>query len=374
MNILVLSYGIIDYDGRLKELINVAENMGKVTTVCCAENRKSDESSILINTKRKKYLGLRLYSEFFLKSLLTMLNLKNIDILIVDNYFAANVGLIIKKFFKIKYVVQDVRELYFINNMNSWRGKLLVKSEVSLMKQADVVLTANEARSKIMTEYYKLEKNPIVFENIRFLEGSYNKKELDEKYKNFFKYKYNIISSGGISVARGTDRLVNAMSGMSKDYGLYIVGGGTIKDISIIKELINKLKLTNVHLIAKVPLQELKYIVNNCDIGIVNYHKKDLNNEYCASGKIYEYIGENLPIVTTDNIPLKNFCEEYEVGVADNNFKEGLLKVSKNINYYKYKVEELLKKTSVNEYNLEVAEEILSSIQLESKIHERSTK
>ena len=38
-----------------------------------------------------------------------------------------------------------------------------------------------------------------------------------------------------------------------------------------------------------------------------------MNNKYCASGKIFEFLYEGIPVVTTTNITLKTVCDEYNI-------------------------------------------------------------
>lgn len=358
MNILLISYGIKEYDGRLAEIYNVAKKLGDVTLVCCGNNNSSNVNETIIKVNKSKYLSLRLYISFICSCLRSAKKVGKIDILFSDNLFASIPALIIKKLFKPEYMIQDVRELYSYRDIKSKAGRLFYKCETILIKNADVALCANAQRSKIMIGKYKLKRVPLVFENIRFLTGEYDKKALDEKYIDCFKYRVNIVSTGGLSVLRTTDKLVSAMAKLPSDYGLYIIGEGTDEDKRIIQQIISINNLTNVMLINKVPLPELRYIVQRCDIGIVNYHKNDLNNKYCASGKIFEYLAEGLPIVTTENLPLKTITEQYGIGEADDSFHKGILKVSNNIDSYKERVDAYISEISIEKYNSKIANEI----------------
>ncbi|MBM7665257.1 glycosyltransferase involved in cell wall biosynthesis [Solibacillus kalamii] len=362
MKILLISYGIKEYDGRLSELYKVASNIGDVTIVCVGENKGNNKNENIVLMTSSKYLSIKLYLSFILLSLKTAYKMKEIDILVSDNLFASLPALLIRTLFKPKKIIQDVRELYFYKDIKNWTGKFLCKFETILMKKADVILCANHQRSKIMFEYYNLKNPPIVFENIRFLTDSFDSNILDDKYKKFFNFDVNIVSTGGISVKRNIDKLVYSMTRIPSNYGLYIIGDGTKEDMNLIEEIIRKNNLKNITIINKVPLSELRYILQQCDIGIVSYHKNDLNNRYCASGKVYEYLAEGLPIVTSENEPLKEFCGKYKVGVADDNFYNGILEVSNNISGYKNKVESFISGVSVQKYNSETANKILGII------------
>ncbi|MCM3709210.1 hypothetical protein [Sporosarcina luteola] len=361
MNVLLISYGIREYDGRLSELYELSKHLGEVTFVSCGISPSDVENEKIILKKKHKYMGVSLYLKFLYTSLITAKKMKSIDIIICDNFFASIPVLLINKLLKPKRIIQDVRELYFYEEAKSISGKLFSKFETKLMKKANIVLCANNERSEIMFSKFNLRKKPLVFENIRTLKGSFNSKVLDEKYINDFNYKINIVSTGGISVLRTTDKLVNAMSKLPSNYGLYIIGGGEESDKKIIQDIIEKHSLKNVKLISKVPLNELRYIVRNADIGIVNYHQLDLNNKYCASGKIYEYLGEGVPIVTTENPPLKQLCDNAKIGEADDFYYKGIMKVATNLSEYKENVEIYMKNISVEKYNENTARKIKNS-------------
>lgn len=369
MRILLISYGNKEYDGRLAEIRNIANNLGDVTLVCIGKDNSNDPNEKIIKLNNSKYLSLKMYINFLFLCLKTAHEMKDIDILFSDNLFASIPALLIKIIYKPKRIIQDVRELYFSKEIKSWAGKLFCKFEIILMKRADVLLCANKQRSEIMYKEYNLSKYPIVFENIRFLTGDYDKNILDEKYKSYFDYQINIVSTGGLSTIRTTDKLVSAMTKLPNNYGLYIIGDGTEDDRTLIQDIIENNDLKNVFLIKKVPLPELRYIIQRCDIGIVNYHKNDLNNKYCASGKVYEYLAEGLPIVTTENIPLKEFCEIHKVGIADDSFYNGILIVSNNIREYEKRVNSFISGVSVEKYNENIVKEILETIKYKDTIY-----
>lgn len=360
MNILLISYGIKEYDGRLKELNNVLSRIGDTEIVSCTIHKKIQDNNTVLIVDPKKHMNLITYFRFLLKCLNAAKRMKNIDLLFVDNLFASIPGHLIVKLYKVKIIVQDVRELYFIENHTSLTEKIFIYLESKFMKIANIVIAANDERAEIMKEHYKLIKKPMVYENLRVLDGNYDEEELNNKYKYLFNAKFNIVSTGGLSVKRTTDKLVEAMSKLSnKDYKLFIVGSGTEEDKNIITSIIKEKKIENIVLLGKVEMNELKYIVNQCDIGIVNYHQNDLNNQYCASGKIYEYLAEGLPIVTTENIPLMNFCNSTGTGEADNGFYKGIIKVSQNYDFYKEKVAIFLEQFSVEKNNEKLALKIL---------------
>ena len=355
MKILVISYGVAEYDGRLQELIRVAENLGQVELCCCTKTAKEglfDVDGEYLSAKT--YLG-------FCRYVLKKSRGKKFDMLFADNLFAAPPALLLRLLKRPKYLVQDVRELYFAEKMYG-SSRFFAKFERRLMKNADVVLAANEERAEIMEREFKLKKRPMVFENIRFLSGDFDEVELQKKYEGVFRYSYNLVSTSGLFMARDTDKLIASMKNLDDRFGLFFVGSSKESDVKRMREIMEEHGIQNVHLIGKVPMAELVYIVRQCQIGLVHYHKRDLNNKFCASGKIYEFLHEGLPIVTTENPPLKNFCDAYGIGIADDGFSKGIRTVAESYGAYQTRVREFVSCISVEEYNRAVAETIKAEL------------
>lgn len=358
MNILFISYGIYEYDGRTRELMEISEQLGKTQYITrgISQNTKWVKNHCIISNR-----GIFAYLKFIFHCIIKAIGINKIDILFVDNRKAIIPALIIKLIKKPKYIIQDVRELYIIDEVKHITGKIGCIIEKILIKRSDIIICANKYRAKIMKNYYKLDLEPLVYENVRALKysGRSTQNELKEKYKHYFTNNtIKIVSTSGCDMSRNTDKLVYAMDELGKKFELFLVGCENESDISKIQKIIQEKNLDNVHLINKLEIDELKYFLNNCNIGIVNYHKQDMNNIYCASGKIYEYIFEGLPVVTTENIPLVDICNAYEIGVADDDYVEGIKKVAKKYNFYSKNVEKYVNKISVENNNLELIEDI----------------
>lgn len=361
MKILIISFGNSDNDGRLLELIKAFNHIGTVSLVSTSTGTKNLTISKhkIIKVNHNNYLTYSNYFKFILMSLKEAIMKKNYDILVVDNYLASIPGMIIAKLIKPSFLIQDVRELYFVSERKSVKEKIFVFFEKLLLKKADIVIGANKERVHIMKKEHKLKELPIVFENIRLLPKVKKDSEFLEKYQYLFsKGNFNLICSGGFYLSRLTDELVKSMKFIDKNINLIIIGGGTEVDRIALENIIKKENIKNVELLGKVSLEELNYVIKNCHVGVVNYHQKDLNNIYCASGKIYEFLGDGLPVVTTNNISLKEICERYGVGVSDDDFQKSITKVYNNYSAYKANVQIFKEHLSSDNNNLKLANEI----------------
>lgn len=348
---LFLSFGIIENDGRSIELINSLNKAGKTIKVGISRDEKKvnyDRESNYLVIGDKKHLSIINYIKFTLYSMYIYLKYrKEIDVLFVDNFFSSIPAMMLIKIFRPKVVIQDRRELYFSKEMRNKSEKIMCYIEEKISRKANLVIVANNFRKKILDNFFEGEVNLVTYENIRYLPKNEEKFEFyEKKYFDIFNANSRtLISTGGASFQRMVDKLVSDFDKVEIPVKLILVGGGPKDDINKLNKMINDgQKSMDIHLIDKVPMDELRFLIKKSDVGIVNYHQKDLNNLYCASGKIYEYLEEGKPIITTENIPLKEFCEIHEVGVANNNFNESIELIFKD--YSKFQKNVYLKKSS----------------------------
>ena len=121
-------------------------------------------------------------------------------------------------------------------------------------------------------------------------------------------------------MSRTTGKLLEAMKELGGEYELLLVGENDEEDEILAGATIRELGLTNVKILPRMDQDHLKYFIENCQIGFVAYHQRDLNNKYCASGKIFEFLYEGKPVLASTNPPLKELCEKYGIGIASDDY------------------------------------------------------
>lgn len=318
IEVTLVSFSNIEKDGRLKELYKVCQALGTTQVI----DRKNE--SII------KY-----FFKLIFKS-------KNCKYLVVDNRAVIPFTLLLLLLKKFQYIIQDCREMYFLEEQKTLKSKIGCIFEKKLIKSANIILVANKYRARIMKKYYSLKIEPIVFENIRKLEDIQKEINFENKYSNFFRGdSFKIISTSGYQNTDIENQLIKAVLEMKENIKLYFIGNNKPIDQNLMAKDNKKIYFIN-----RVSLEELKYILKQVDIGYVGYEIINLNTKYCASGKIYEYLYEGLPILAYKNIPLKRFIEKYKIGVSGDNFNELINELESNYDKYKKNIERVKNKIS----------------------------
>lgn len=274
----------------------------------------------------------------------------SIDIVFADNRMACmeTLYLIFKR--RNILVIQDSRELYMIESRNSLKSNIGTMVERILMRKADYVICANRYRADYIENHISLKNKPIVYENIRKLGTDLLNDEYIKKYRWLLNMnKPIVISTSGATVERTNDRLVREFAQFDDNMVLLLVGGEPAKDKKIIEAIIREKNLKNVFILGRVSQGELQFLISHSFIGIVNYGNFDINNKYCASGKIYEFLYEGIPVVTTSNAPLSDMCNKFGIGVATEKYTDGILEVNEHYEKYREKVKLFTQKDWIEE-------------------------
>lgn len=340
MKILLISFGDVDYDGRLRSLINVFSEMGIVHAFTRGKKPLNDNSRVYNYS----------YVKFIRAAIRYAKDIGKFDWLVLDNRKATIPGLIIQKKMHPSMTIQDCRELYLMKEVKHFSGKIGCIFERKMVRRADIVICANQERAKIMKQEYGLSREPLAYENLRQLQYG-TEDEVNAAQKRLNPYlkdgEYRIVSSSGCSIKRTNDVLVKNLKNVKKPCRLFLVGDSTTEEERTIRQITKELNLDNVVVLGRLNQSELKYLISQSHIGIVNYGQYDTNNRLCASGKLFEFLYEGIPVVTTTNPPLKRICEESVVGVADDTYFDGINRVIDNYDLYRTSVERFVKSHSI---------------------------
>ena len=355
MKIVLISYGDLRFDGRLRSLLSVFSQIGDLSSFTKGE-KDQNQSRIICNSN---------YFRFIVEAVKFSNSKEKVDLLVLDNRKATIPGLLIRLFQHPKVIIQDCRELYLSREVTKIVSKIGCVFEKRMARRADIVTCANEYRADILQKEYGLTKKPLVYENLRQLqfESEEKRRKAAEKLDKYFEQdEIRIISTSGCSVKRTNDVLVENIEKVKKKCKLFLVGDSTPEDEKIIKEIINRNDSKRVVIVGRLNQTELKYLISMCHIGIVNYGQYDTNNKYCASGKLFEFLYEGLPVVTTSNPPLKKICDEEEIGVADDQYCTAINLISEKYGYYKEKVNNYIEEHTVQANDELFASEIRSRV------------
>ena len=145
---------------------------------------------------------------------------------------------------------------------------------------------------------------------------------------------------------------------------LFLVGESEKQDEQVIRNIIKSNNIDYVTILGRLNQTELKYLISQCHIGIVNYGQYDTNNKYCASGKLYEYLFEGIPVVTTTNPPLKRLCEEYNIGVSDDEYADGINAIIENYDDYCQRVKVFISSHTIVENDRKLINNLFDMVNL----------
>jgi len=342
MNILLIQYGLKNQNGRGEQLYRILKrvdpNIHRI--VVSKEKVESTENEFCIaKPKNSKYNKL-FYFFYYLSVKKICKKLRNkIDIVVLDNSEVSLLYKMVKRVLKPKHILQDMREFLFPSDTKNLLCKIIYKKEKETASKVDFVIVANQERANLLTQKISLKEKPLVLENFRSIKNiNYQDKvkEFDYKYQEVFKKPINIIYNGGLMFSRGLKDFLEAFINLnSENTNMIIIGYASPSEISYFNSFIKAHNCKNIYYFPPVKFEEMKYLLDRSQIGLIQYNKDNLNNIYCASGKIYEYLQCNLPIICSSNESLLNFCNKYKVGIASDNYLSSLKELISNYSFYR---------------------------------------
>lgn len=322
---LVVLFGTLEFDGRAQRMLEVLRNMGGDVVLIDIAPPGGAWVDVVPGIKRvsvefpQRTGTVGRHIRLMWVALREARRVKP-QVVVAENYFTSGTAWFAAKVTGAR-LVYDAYELLIpeVNEVMSRRDWIWYALERWVVKRADCVFAANEERARLMAEHYRLDRVPIVVRNIPpERTPDVDEDQIVARYPALARSSNDeriILYQGDVSLSRGLGRFVEALRHLPASYRLVVVGGGP--DLERLKEMAMPFEMVGrFHAVGRVPNKILPALTRLADVGIVTYPFKGLNNIYCAPNKIFEYAQAGVPVVATDQPPLRRMIETYGIGVC----------------------------------------------------------
>lgn len=321
--VLVVLYGSIEFDGRVKRVLGIAKEFGAVTLVDVASDsgrgqlQGVDRNPIFL---KRSWGQTQRYARFAIHAIIAARRLRP-QLVFAEDYYTPLLGRIIKALTGAK-LIYDAHELIVPEVQNakqSARDRFWYFCERSAIYDSDLVIAANPERARLMKDHYGF-SGPVTY--MRNIPKSVTptseqladalkcypalaKKSDDEKI---------VLYQGDISIKRGLDLFVRCLEYLPSNVRLVLVGQGP--DFEAVQSLGGAFRTSGrFSALGRIGQDLLPAVTQFADVGIVTYPRQGMNNLFCAPNKIFEYVNAGVRIVATDQAPLKEIVERFSIGV-----------------------------------------------------------
>lgn len=122
-----------------------------------------------------------------------------------------------------------------------------------------------------------------------------------------------ILYQGALNVGRGLEYAIKAMQHL-ENARLLIAGDGDIT--TPLKQLVADLQLADrVTFLGRIPLEEMKYITAQANLGLSIEEDLGLNYRYALPNKLFDYIQQQVPVLVSNLPEMKKIVEQYQIGM-----------------------------------------------------------
>lgn len=220
-----------------------------------------------------------------------ILNAEN-DLIYTNDFQIVFLKLILNKKVKIIYHQYELVEQQYLGKVSKFMYRYVLKrsNKVNLVIFPEI----NRAEYFISQSNLLREKMLIFPNTCNIVEQniSNNTTCIDFIPENYFK----ILHTGVLgSIEHYFDTFLNSTKSFNeKDNIAFIFIGRKTKEVEL---FIAENALTHVYFINTIPHEELLKVYSKVDLGVILYKGSNLNNEYCAPNKLYEFWCNGIPVL-----------------------------------------------------------------------------
>jgi glycosyltransferase involved in cell wall biosynthesis len=214
-------------------------------------------------------------------------------------------------------LIFDAHEL-MPESMGGIRQAIWNRIEKFCVKSCDGLLMPEKHR----IDYFK-QKYPGITE-ISLLENFPRRNDIPTQSFDLFRPLYSIdkdqkivLHTGLIAAKRHVEELIESMTLCSEKFALILLGRAFKGYRERLRAKIHDCGLERrVFLHDPVPHASILEYMASCDIGTAFYSNININNYYCASNKLFEYIALGKPVLTNNYPGLRDNIEKFRQGVC----------------------------------------------------------
>lgn len=318
--LLMVVFNEVDYDGRVQRAAAALAHRYDVTVLGVGSGHVSqtpeyEVRSVSIGRIRPAWLR---HPVFWLHVWREALRLRP-RVIYAHDYYMAFPGWIAAALVRAR-LVYDAHELIVPEPgvRIRLRRAVFYRLERWAVRRTHAIIAANAERAGLMRDHYRLRATPHVVRNIPPVPTPrMAQPEVEARYpllRRSDPRRIRLVYQGALDMRRGVAPFIDAMALLDDRFELLLIGGGP--DEEKLRGAVEAVGVSGrVHFLGRIRRDELHDVLRCCDIGIVTYAARGLNNIYCAPNKLYEYTQAGLPVIATCQPPLRAALERWRVGL-----------------------------------------------------------
>lgn len=201
--------------------------------------------------------------------------------------------------------------------------------ERSVCRRAELIISNEKNRLRFLKKLYRVKEQVLTEVLPTYLPSDtpiYSRdRKLRHRYlsellasRRFKEEQYRLVVMGGsYSPVRCSAEVVKALTLLPENYIAVFTGMDDENRWGGVRRQLTKLKLLERCLfLPQLNFHELLKLYASCDVGILLYPDDGIGNYYQCPGRFTEYLGQGLPIVTSNFVGLELLTIKYRLGEA----------------------------------------------------------
>lgn len=321
--VFLILFGNIKYDGRVKkEIKSLLDNGFSVELIVSKfEDDHLSNYPFKIHTlgqKSSRFSVINFLNSFVLcfKAFRLLKNFKP-DVVHCNDLNTLLAGYLYKKLNTKVLFIYDSHELYPESQKSRIRKLIWNKLEKLLLPKVDTIIMPEKNRAKYFEKKHQLKKDVLVIPNYpRKMHIQLVLNRIEDDFPQTLNIT-KILYIGIISSNRKLKDIALSFVNLPEKYCLILIGPFKKKSKEEFDSFISEYHLTNkIFVHDPIPNDEVMEYILSSDIGIVFYNNNNLNNYYCASNKLFEFIACRKPVITNNYPGLIEVVEQNKFGVC----------------------------------------------------------